>query len=264
MSGSRNIDLPLAQDFLIEVAKGDVPNNSLVIVNGKNDNVDTSVIDIGMESTNFTWLTSATTLEAISDDADDTIAGSGARIITVFGLDSDFNPIEEDIEMNGNTVTSATSKSFIRVNSVVVKECGTYATTGAGANIGNIIIRVVSGGATQSFISNELVNNGISQDFKYTVPNGHKVIVQGVGLVVEGSKVGKLIFQTRRGADIVVAPFTSKITVAIIDGESGGHNIPKSQTSVPIIGKTDIWGSAIATSVNTEVSARMLLLLIKD
>lgn len=253
------------KDFLIEVAQGNIPNHSLVVLASRNDDVDTSLVDIGMEDANFIWLTVAVTLEAISDDADDTLAGVGARVITVTGLDANFDILVEDIDMNGTTASSATTGLFIRVNSVVVKEAGTYASTGSGANQGNVIIRVSGGGATQSFISNHLVNNGLSQDFKYTIPNGFSAIVLGILMVVDSTKEAKLIFQVRLDADIIVAPFTSKTTAMIIDGNTGLHNVPKELTGGSLIpAKTDIWGTAIAAANNTEVSARAVLILIQD
>ena len=257
----------LTQDFLIEVGKGNVPNHSIVIITGRNADVDTAVVDIGMEDTIFTWLTAAATIEAISDDADDDAGGVGARVITIQGLNATFDLIEEDIIMDGTTATIATTLLFIRINKAFVKEAGTYGGTLAGSNAGNITIRVSGGGVTQSFISfdNNLAGGvGHSQDIKYTIPNNHIAITLGVGFNISSSKIGKLVFNVRTGADVTVAPFTARVVSTIIDGESGRHDVPREELGVTIPEKSDIWGSSIATAVNTEVSGRVALLLINQ
>lgn len=250
------------QDYLIGVGEGLYPDRSIVIISGRNADVDTSVVDIGMADIIFPWLTTAATMEAISDDAADDAGGLGARVITVQGLNATFDLIEEDITMNGTSATIATTALFIRINRVIVKETGTYAATGTGSNTGNITIRVSGGGATQSFISNDIGGAGFSQDVKYTIPNNHIAIVLGVGFNVSSSKIGKLVFNTRAGADIVAAPFTTRVVSSIIDGESGRNDVPREELGSTLPEKTDIWGSAIATAVNTEISARIALLLI--
>ena len=109
-------------DFLIEVAKGNIAKHTLVTILGRNQDVDTSIVDIGMEDENFTWLTSPTAIEAISDDASDTILGSGARTITINGLDANFDTVSEIIEMNGTSVTlsGGSPVSFIRINKTLL------------------------------------------------------------------------------------------------------------------------------------------------
>ena len=252
----------LTKDFMLEVAKGNIAGHSVVIIEGRNQDVDTGLVDIGMEDVNFTWLTTALTLEAISDDPNDTAAGTGARVITVKGLDSSFNLIEEDITMNGTSASIATTALFIRVNRTEVKDGGTYASTSGGSNEGNIIVRPSGGGATQSFVPSSFNGTGVSNDAKYTIPADHIVIVLGIGMNVNSSKIAQLLFQIRPGADITSAPFTSKRVVAVVDGESGRSDIPKEELEATLPEKTDVWATAAATSVNTEVSARIKLLLI--
>lgn len=253
----------ITQDFLIEVGKGNIENHSIAVLSGRNISVSTSLVDIEMSGSSFTWPTVAATLEAISDDIADDAAGAGARKIIVKGLDANFDLIEEEITMNGTSPSVATTAVFIRVNDVEVTETGTYGSTSGGSNTGNITVRISGGGATLGFISNDLLGNGVDTDGKYTVPNGHIAIVVGVGLNVTSNKEAKLLFQVRAGADIVSAPFTNRRIASVIDGGSGRHSIPKEELNSIIQGKTDIWSSSVATAVNTEVSVRAVLLLIK-
>ena len=254
-----------SQDFLLEVSKGNREKHSIVIIDGRNADVGTSsLVDVGMKNEDFNWLTAASSLEAISTSTSDTAAGTGCRKITVEGLDANFDPITADIVMNGTTVTASTVPTFIRVNKVTCIENGAYASTGSGSNDGDITIRVSGAGAIQSFISKptDLMGAGASQDVKYTIPNNHIAIVTGVGFNVNSIKQAKLLFLSRQGADVIAAPFTPKVIASIIDGGSGRHSIPKEELNTLIIGKTDIWAASIATANNTEVAARIVILLI--
>jgi hypothetical protein len=217
-----------------------------------------------MEDVIFTWLTVATTIEAISDDATDDIAGTGARTITVHGLDANFDLIEEVIEMNGTSATSATTASFIRVNKTIVKDAGTYATTLVGANNGNITIRPSGGGSTLSYVADVDIDPGASQDFKYTIPNGYRAIVVGVGANIDSTKTGTMVFNSRADADIITAPFSSKISTINVAGFAGLHTVPKELLNHRLEAKTDFWASATAGVNNTEMEISARLLLIQD
>ena len=257
------VDGLLTQDFLIEVGKDNVPGHSIVVIEGRNIDVDMAIVDIGMEDVNFTWLTAAATLEVLSDDINDTSAGTGARSVKITGLDTNFDIISETLATNGTTPV-VTVNDYIRINEFEIENSGTYASTTSGSNAGNITLRVSVGGATQSFISNDLLGNGHHQDGKFTVPNNHIAIVLGLGLNVDSTKSAKLFFQSRPEADRVIAPFSSKVILGVIDGASGRNEMPREELGVVLQGKSDIWASAIAVANDTEVSIRIALLLINQ
>ena len=251
----------LTQDALVAIGEGKVPGKSIVVIEARNIDVDTSIVDIGMEDTNFTWPTSAIQMEILSDDTTDSSTGIGARSVTISGLDGNFDPISETIATNGITPV-LTVNDYIRINEFSVTDSGSYASTTQGSNNGNITLRASGGGATHSFISNDLVGNGHHQDGKFTFPNNHIGVVLGVGLNVNSSKSAKLFFQVRTGADIVTPPFSSRRVIGVVDGKSGRHEIPREELNTTLPGKTDVWASAIAEAVNTEVSVRITVLLI--
>jgi len=62
----------------------------------------------------YTYMTTAQQLKISSSSAQDGVAGTGALTIKIFGLDADFNEIDEIITMNGVGVVT-TTKSFIRI-----------------------------------------------------------------------------------------------------------------------------------------------------
>lgn len=67
----------------------------------------------------------AYTLDISSSSADDKMTtGTGAWEAEVYGLDANWNPISEVVELNGQTVVT-TTKTFLRVFELVVQSAGT-------------------------------------------------------------------------------------------------------------------------------------------
>ena len=59
-----------------------------------------------------------------SSSANDTLAGSGAQVILVTGLDTDWNPLVEQVFMAGQLQTTATTGLFLRINEIQVVAAG--------------------------------------------------------------------------------------------------------------------------------------------
>ncbi len=106
---------------------------------GANFDIDTATVpeDIwsgGGVYTGFVAAAAATTI--VSDSAADTSNGTGARTVTVFGLDANYLIISETATMNGATPVALT-KQYLRVYRTFV------ATAGSGeTNAGNITVLI--------------------------------------------------------------------------------------------------------------------------
>lgn len=252
--------------YLIEVARGNVLGATIVHKFGRNGDVANGTSeDISSQGGIYAWPQSPMTLEAISTSVNDDSGGTGARVITVQGLDENFNAVEEDITMNGTSVSVATTATFIRVNRAFVKNAGTYSKTDAGGNVGTITVRIESAGATQIIIEIEgALQIGQSQVARYTVPNGKTAYLLSSSLNVESTKTADIFCWQRQGADIVSAPFTAKRLVFQFDAISGSAEFNPDSPSGPFPEKTDIWFSAFANSANTKVEADFELLVIDN
>lgn len=109
--------------------------------------------------------TSAVAMEIVSDSANDTSAGTGARTVVIGYLDGTYAPLTFTATLNGTTAV-AIPGTVLRVNSVVVATAGTV----GGANIGNLSVRAAGGlGATYSYMGAAI---GIARSSLYTVPTG--------------------------------------------------------------------------------------------
>jgi hypothetical protein len=115
-----------------------------------------------------TLLTSAETMNIVSTDVNDTSAGTGARTITIVGLDENYNRITENVTLNG-TSNVLTSKSYLRVGRMLVISAGSGLT-----NAGEITATASSSGEVQDVVP-EL--GGISSQCALTVPADHFMIL---------------------------------------------------------------------------------------
>ena len=154
-------------DFYLAVAKGDFTGYSNVSKFGRNPNVKSIDYETLWDGSNlYPWPTAAETLSVVSDDADDTSAGTGARTVEIEGLDSSWNVLTETVTMNGSTPV-VTTGLFLRVYRVRVVTAGS-----TGLNEGTITCTNTTSSNVIGQIS--LGSSGFGQSLMaiYTVPAG--------------------------------------------------------------------------------------------
>jgi hypothetical protein len=114
-------------------------------------------------------LTVASTIYVYGADAEDGAAGTGARTVTVQGLDTDYNAIEETLTVDG----AVSTKSFLRVFRAFVASAGSLQT-----NKGTVVISTgASGGGTvlatiATIGSGTVYGQGQTNLSLYTIPVG--------------------------------------------------------------------------------------------
>jgi hypothetical protein len=252
----RNLPAPL------DIALGKYSGWDKVDKFGDYASVGTSLTDIWSTGGVLTYPTSAESLEILSSSANDTSAGSGARIVEVQGLDANWDLQTENVTMNGTSAVSL-SNTFIRVFRIRVVSRGTY---NAG-NAGTITLRVSGGGATRGTIQFNATFGGLgtSQMSHYTVPNGKQALLTRLRATVEAAKPVNVYGLIRTNADDVSAPFLGNRFPPIILRSIQGNIIEEIDYPFLLPGKTDIKAQAFATSATTGfVSVSYQLLLIDD
>jgi hypothetical protein len=246
----------MSKEWLIEVNMGNVSGYTLEHIMGEDPDVPTTEYDIWGGSGaggNLTWLQTATTLEAISTDANDTAAGTGAQTILVTGLDANWAEVTATIAMNGTSASTATTQTFIRVNKVEVVTCGTY----TGTNVGDITVRVSSAGAIQSFIE---AGEGKDSNTHFTIPAGKTGYILRSSLTMDANKEISAHFIMRENADDITTPFSPLIHFHHWEGIK--NPIEEIFTANHILpAKTDVWvkGSAAAATASIQFDYDILL-----
>lgn len=111
-------------DFLIEAAKGNVPGHCLLAIAGTNADVDSSSPEtIWLNGGLFTPPTVAGVVTIVSTSALDTAAGTGAREVTVMGLDA--TGAEQTVAYSTLGTTDVVSTElWSAINEVYVSDAG--------------------------------------------------------------------------------------------------------------------------------------------
>jgi hypothetical protein len=126
----------------------------------------------------YPFQATAVVLEAVSDSALDTVAGTGARTIRISGLDANFNMISEIVTLAGVTPVQSTLV-YLRVNGVVVVTAGS-----TGVNQGSVTVRVTGAGATQAIIRPLY---GLAKSAVYTIPAGYTLLLTEIAVGCAGT-----------------------------------------------------------------------------
>jgi hypothetical protein len=156
------------EPFDLQVARGQVDGHTPVFVSGFNATVGTSYETVWSESTVYAYPASAVAMKVSSSDANDTAAGTGARTVTVYGLDGSYNQINETVSLNGQTAVTTTA-TFLRVLHLMVNTAGS-----GGAAAGNIYVGVgsVTTGKPATVYGVYTADGGATACI-YTVPAGY-------------------------------------------------------------------------------------------
>lgn len=233
--------MTVQEPYELQVAKGQIVGASSVNKFGANSNVGTTEETIWTNGGNITWPAAAFTAYIVSSDAADTSAGTGARTVTVSGLDADYKDKTVSVTLNG-TSTVAISGTWLRINRAFVTSSGT-----GGAAAGTITIQDV--GATVVYANLGLGNQ--TQMAVYTVPAGHTLYVDQItftAAVSTGTNSAAAKLNTR---DFGSNTFRTRYIADLQSGEL----INSLQYPLALPEKTDIEARAVMSAGTASIAA---------
>jgi len=228
---------------------------------GESDNIGTDVVPVTNGEVYQTPMT-LTTLDIVSDDADDTYGGSGAWSVKVTGISTNWTEVTETINLSGTTPVTL-SNQFYRVYRMKVYESGTYASQIVGSHEGTIEINGVTGNELWAKIAVNGVTLGQTEIGVYTIPKGYHAHLGTVFLHNNGNKVSNVYMFLRDNASDVTIPYTPMRIQFQVHGLSGGEVLLPKSISGGMIETSDIGFMANTDTGTTEVSVDYELLLIK-
>ena len=240
-------------EFGLNVAMGKIPGLSTEFKFGRSVAVGTTESVIWDGGGNYTFLTVAEKMDVVSDDVNDDAVGTGARTIVVFGLDTNFEKIQELVIMDGTNIVT-TNASFIRVFRVLVLTSGTNDPIN-DANKGNITITGHDSSILQAKI---LINNGQTLMGIYTVPAGKTAYVTGATLSCSQGKDCLFKAKFRNGPTSEYA-FSVKFSLDLYQNSYFGTFV----TPMRLPEKTDA-GWTAQTTVGTIAAVVSFGMILKD
>ena len=152
----------------IGVAAGRIRDVESVNVFGHNNSIGLEFETLWNEGGLYADPTSPLTLQISSSSSNDVDGGTGARKVEIFGLDVDFDPINEIVNLNGQNQV-ATTKQYRRCFSMIVRSAGigaenegiVYAGFGAAtAGKPALVISLVEAGLNQALMCHYTIRAG--------------------------------------------------------------------------------------------------------
>ena len=250
-------------DFLVEVAKGNVPNHSIVNKFGANDAVGTSFVPISGGGV-FATPSTITALEVLSsDNTNDIPAGTGARSVYIEGLGAGWVMVGETLALNGTTAVP-TVNSYFRITRMYVVTSGAYASTAGASHNSTLTLRVAGAGASWAIIAPEGgFGLGQTEIGIYSVPDGSICYLISTHIDVEGAKVVDVLLYRREDADTVSAPYSAMKVLNVKRNVEGEHGVNGSPLAT-IIGPADIGYMGKISSGTAKVEVEFKLLCISN
>jgi hypothetical protein len=250
-----------SEPFELQVARGQIAYHKPLFKFGNNIAVGNSLETIWAEGGLYSYLTSATVLKVSSSSTNDTSAGTGARTVQLYGLDADYNEINELVTLNGQTAVN-TTQSFLRINRMVVRSAGS-----GGANAG--VIYAGTGTVTTGVPANVYASvngvTGANQSLMslWTVPAGYTAYMLQYdisnGTTSNTPAVCKLVLAVRPHGEVFQSKDVKSLT-------TGMHVEETFAFPLKIEEKSDIEVRAISSSasVTFDISSAFEIVYIKN
>ena len=163
-------------------------------------------------------------------NANDTANGSGAREITIIGLNSSGDVITETLATAGASASASTSQTFMRLTDAFVSKSGTYATQTAGTQAGSITIEKAAGSEDWALIADGTFGKGVAEIGAYTTPRGKSAAIFNVTVSSDADKKANIVMFKRENILETVAPYSPMSLVVEYPQSSGlidvGFNPP--------------------------------------
>jgi len=240
------------KDYLLDVALGNIPHAKVIHKFGRNPTVSTggafdAIWNGGGTYTGFPE--EIETVSIVSTSSNDTSVGTGARVITIYGLDANFLEQEEEIILNGLTPVVSTLV-YSRLPRARVMTAGSI-----GYNEGNISIAHTTTVANVFAVVPATCNTTMIA--AYTIPankNGH-IIAQAATIANKNAASVEVRLRVRQAGSVFTA-----VGEAAINSVGTGYIERTFVAPQAIPPKTDIYMEATATK-SVSVSAFLDILL---
>ena len=255
INDSNDIELMrVVNDPILDFARGIVSDKLVVHKFGHSTGVDTTESTVWNGGGNYTFVTTAETIRVkAGGDADDDVAGDGARTLIVEGLDANWCEISETITLAGTSASASTTLAFLRINRAFIESVGLV----QASNTGAITIETTTTNDIMSVIEAE---RGQTQLGFYSVPEGHSAYLTRLETNLDS--------KTNKTADIFMYKYdhlqtnAPKRLVWRLDSVSG-QNATLFKSFIKFSQMTDIEVRATATAISS-LSVNFDLIVIDD
>ena len=229
-------------DYKFLIAQGKIKNLSSFYVTGHNDNVGVTQTTLWPCVGNYTRHATGSALDFVSDNVNDTAAGTGCTSILVAGVDSNFDPVIETLATNGTTPVSTVGTDYIAVNTLRMVGAGSGKT-----NEGAILLNHTTSGDPLSCME---AGTGLAPNSLLTVPTGFSVFFVSGSYRVGKKQAAEVDFDT---VTITETGLVYKEIVATVHSQGGGNYAEKYEVPLIVPEKTTVLTEAASSTTGTSV-----------
>jgi hypothetical protein len=161
------------EDFTLQIARGQIQGHKSLFKFGNNSDINGSLETVWSHGGLYVYPTSAIQMKVSSSSSDDTALGTGARTVSVQGLDQDYNEVSETVTLAGQTAV-LTNITFIRVFRVFVITAGSTNTAQGNIYVGT---GTVTAGVPATVYAEIPVGENQTLMAIWTVPAGYTLYI---------------------------------------------------------------------------------------
>ena len=200
----------LTEPFDLQVARGQITGHKTIFKFGNNSDINGALETIWSRGGLYVYPTSAIQMKVSSSSANDAALGTGARTVSVQGLDQNYNEVAETITLTGQTEV-LTTNTFIRVFRAFVITAGSGGTAAGTIYVGT---GMVTAGVPATVYAEIALGENQTTMATWTVPAGYTFYVYRGTFSAASNNVaqyilGKFMFRPfggvfRNAADVTV------------------------------------------------------------
>ena len=243
-------------DYFEQLSLGNIPERFSFYKFGRMKTVINKRVPMWDGNVNYIFPTTADTITITSSvPASDNPTGVGAQSVKIFGLDENFDLIDEIIALGATGL-----KKFIRVFRMQVYESGTTSFPYDALNIGNNVgILTATHGGTEEAVAIILPEIGQTLMAMFTVPKGYTVLLWDAETGIGKGQEATGLLMTRDNTR-TKAPWLTKGIRDMFENTVGNDfKAPVAYTE-----KTDIVFAILGTVNNNNVSGALQMELVKN
>lgn len=244
------------EPFELQVSRGQIAFHSTAFINGTFTALGTAQATVWESGGMYVYPATAQVMEVSSSSANDTSAGTGARTVTIQGLDAGYNQIQETVILNGQTAVN-TVNSYLRIAHLFVATAGTGLAAAGTIYVGT---GTVTTGVPAVIYWSYTALNG-STPCIWTVPNGYTAYITSIETSSGNATANQWTKFSLFARPALDAPFDSNLQWIC---SNGGDVAFTCQYPLSYASQTDIEIRAASTVASTSVAANFQVVYIKN
>ena len=161
------------EPFELQVARGQISYHESFCQFGINSAVSQTLETVWVGGDAYAFPSSATTTTVSSSNANDTVAGTGARTVLIDGLNANYERVTEIASLNGQTGVTLANQ-YLRINKVTILTAGSGGTSAGSIFAGT---GTVTTGVPAVVLNRTGSSSNESESAFYSVPEGYTAFI---------------------------------------------------------------------------------------